>query len=192
MIQNQLVQVQVKSVDITTERALKLLGQGLDAKTVASAVGVSESRISQLLSDSSFSEQVAQLRCSNLTAHTERDEKLDKLEDKLLDKMNLAVNMLFKPEDILKAYQVINAAKRRGAQGVQSLGGGVQTVINLTLPTKAVEGFKVNIHNQVTEAGGQSLLTIQSSALLGSLNRTLEAQRSQDMPQLTDIELEEL
>ena len=44
----------------TETRALSLLGQGLGPEVVAAAVGVSTSRISQLLGDPEFSAKVLQ------------------------------------------------------------------------------------------------------------------------------------
>ena len=53
----------------------------------ASAVGLSVSRISQLLSDPEFSAQVAELRFNNLQKHNERDSAYDTMEEKLLKKL---------------------------------------------------------------------------------------------------------
>ena len=99
----------------TESRALSLLGQGLGAEIVASAVGVTVSRISQLLSDPEFSAQVAHLRYENLAKHNQRDNKYDVMEDDLLDKMKDLIPMMYKPFEVLKAIQIINQAKRRGA-----------------------------------------------------------------------------
>jgi len=46
----------------TEDRALQLLGNGVPAESVAAALGVTASRISQLLADPIFSEQVTTLR----------------------------------------------------------------------------------------------------------------------------------
>ena len=66
------------------ERALHLLGSGVPADSVASALGVTPSRISQLLAEDSFSKKVAALRYDSLQKHNRRDGKYDSLEDTLL------------------------------------------------------------------------------------------------------------
>jgi hypothetical protein len=153
----------------TEERALALLGQGLGAEVVASAVGVSPSRISQLISDPEFAAKVAELRFSNLVKHNARDEKYDKLEDKLLEKMENLIPFMMKPFEVLKAISVINGAKRRGISTPEQT-TGQQTVIPLILPAAILQNFsakniQVNIHNQVIKAGEQELVTVQSSRM---------------------------
>src|SRR3989442_56905 len=99
----------------TESRALSLLGQGLGPEIVAAAVGASVSRISQLLSAPEFSAQVAELRYENLAKHNTRDNAYDSLEDTLIEKLKDCLPYMMRPMEILKAIQVINAAKRRGS-----------------------------------------------------------------------------
>lgn len=146
------------------ERALKLLGSGLGPEAVASAVGVTVSRISQLLSDSEFAAEVSTLRYNSLSKHNERDETYDTLEDALITKLKQNLPLMCRPMEILKAIQVINAAKRRGQSAPESI-TNQQTVVNITMPTQIVNKFTTNINNQVVQAGSQELLTIQASKL---------------------------
>ena len=147
------------------ERALALLGQGIPAVQVAAACGVSESAISQLLADDEFAKQVADLRFTNLQRFNERDSKYDSIEDKLMQKLEQNIPMMFKPMEILKAVQVINSAKRRGSSAPEHT-VNQQTIVNVMLPTQIVQKFTVNPQNQVTRAGEQELLTVQSGTLL--------------------------
>ena len=117
----------------TEDRVLTLLGQGLPADVVANAVGVSPSRISQLVSDPDFAAKVAELRFSGLIKHNARDSRYDSLEDQLLEKMENLLPMMYKPFEVLKAIQVINAAKRRGVSAPEQI-VGQQTVIPLSSP----------------------------------------------------------
>jgi len=152
----------------TEERALKLLGDGFAPEQVASAIGVSPSRISQLLSDESFSQQVAELRYKTLAAHTERDSAYDSIEDQLLIKLKSSLSMLFDPMKIVKILQVINAAKRRGQSSQEQI-SAAQTVVQLNMPTQIYQQFVTNINNQVIKAGSQDLITVQSSQMAGLL-----------------------
>ena len=149
----------------TESRALALLGSGIPPEMVASTLGVTPSRISQLLSTPEFAAQVAELRFSNLQQHNERDSKYDSLEDSLLQRMKDCLPLMMRPMEILKAIQVINAAKRRGSSAPESV-IQQQTIISLTIPTQIIQKFQTTINQQVTHAGEQELLTMQSSTLL--------------------------
>lgn len=146
------------------DKALALLGTGVSSEQVASALGVSASRISQLLSGEDFSSKVTNLRYAALSAHSDRDREYDEVEDSLLGKLKDSLPLMFKPSDILRAIAVINGAKRRGVTttGVTES----QNIVNLVLPTVIAQKFTVNINNQVTKAGEQELLTLESSSLL--------------------------
>lgn len=147
------------------ERALSLLGSGVPGDSVASALGVTPARISQLLAIESFSSKVAALRYANLQKNNVRDEKYNSLEDQLLAKLERSLPLLIKPESILKAVTVVNGAKRRGHSTPEQV-TNQQNIVNLVLPSVIANKFLVNINNQVTQAGDQELLTMASGNLL--------------------------
>jgi hypothetical protein len=153
----------------TETRALTLLGQGLGPEVVAAAVGVSTSRISQLLSDPTFSSQVADLRYKHLSKHNDRDNAYDRMEDTLLEKLQDLLPFMMRPMEVLKAIQVINQAKRRGSSAPESI-TSQQTVVQLLMPTQILQSFTTNINNQVVKAGAQDLVTIQSSNMTKMLD----------------------
>jgi len=165
-----------KHIATIEDRVLNLLGQGIPAETVASALGVSPGRISQLLSDDIFSQKVVELRYSSLQKHNARDEKYDSLEDRLLERLEKTLPLMMKPETILKAIATINGAKRRGQSTPESITNKT-TVVNLILPTKITQKFSVNENN------------IQS----GDLRAQVERKQSEQLEQLEDLrELEDL
>jgi len=169
--------------DLTRSRALELLGMGVIATQVAAALGVDISRISQLLSEEAFAAKVAELRFSNLRKHTERDTKYDGLEDTLIEKLGDCLPLMHRPMEILKAIQVINSAKRRGASAPEHTTNQNQ-IIQLNVPSALIEKFRVNINNQVTIAGNQSLETIQPGSLLDMAKSSKNLQSNS----LTDLE----
>ena len=71
--------------------------------------------------------------------------------------------------EIIKAFSVINAAKRRGQSAPEAL-TSKQSIIQLNIPAILLQQFTTNVHNQVVQVGEQSLLTIPSATLL----RTVE------------------
>lgn len=162
------------------QRIKEMLGKGLPPATVATAIGVTESYISQLLADVDFATEVASLRLDVLQKHNDRDQHYDTIEDKLLEKLDDVLVYMTKPGEVLKALQIINAAKRRGTDTLQQ-GGNLAnaTIINLVLPKHTVSSFTTNTIGQVVEAEHtspdgnteiQSLVTIQSNSVKQLLN----------------------
>jgi hypothetical protein len=155
----------------TESRALALLGAGVGPENVANATGVSISRISQLLSDETFAAQVAELRFENLQKHNLRDSEYDSLEDDLIERLKDLIPLMLRPMEVLKAIQVINAAKRRGASTPEAI-TAQQTVVPLVLPTVIINKFTTNTYNQVVQTGEQNLVTMQSGTLMDRLKES--------------------
>lgn len=151
----------------TEERALKLLGSGCGPEIVATAIGVTVGRISQLLSTPEFAAAVSELRFQHLQKHNEMDNAYDSMEEQLLTQLKDILPLMMRPMEILKAIQVINAAKRRGQSAPESI-TNQNTVVNLTMPAIIMQQFTTNINNQVVRAGNQTLETIQSSSMLNA------------------------
>ena len=147
------------------ERALQLLGNGVNQEVVASALGVTAARISQLVSNEEFANKVATLRYQSLQSHSVRDSKYDSIEDLLLAKLETSVPLMFKPETLLKAINVVNGAKRRGATN-PTTDGVHRDIVSIVMPVAIMQQFVTNINNQVIRTGEQELVTIQSGTLL--------------------------
>lgn len=165
----------------TEQRALNLLGKGVTPSQTAAALGITESAISQLLAKDEFADAVAELRYKNLLAYSERDEKADSIEDRLLKKLNDCIPYLMRPMEIARIYQIINAAKRRGQSAPESI-TTAQEVVPLIMPTVITNKFTVNVNNQVIQAGQQPLITVQSGSMQALLNRHKEAQNVELLP----------
>lgn len=161
-----------QSTTTTTEdRALALLGQGVPPTAVANALGVDISRISQLLSDDSFAMKVVEKKFESLSKNNERDAAIDYMEDKLLDKLKDTLPFMTRPMEILKSFQILNAAKRRGQSNQGEL-ATKQTIVQLNIPQIVLESFTANIHNQIVQIGQQSLVTIPSNSLLKQIEES--------------------
>lgn len=176
------------TLSTTEERAIALLGKGISPTQVASALGVSDSRISQLLSQEHIAQQVVNLRFAALQENNARDEKIDTLEDKLIKKIEDLLPLINRPMEALKAFQVLNAAKRRGAAAPteQTIHN---TVVNLVMPSRVVQAFTVNTLNQVVSAGSQDLVTMQSGTLLSNLKaqKVAQSEAYNEQPELRRI-----
>ena len=156
---------QVGKTSSVEEKALALLGSGVAAEQVASALGVTPGRISQLLAEETFSQEVAALRYDALQKHNKRDDRYDRLEDTLMDKLDKAMSLLIRPVDIINALTKVNNATRRG-QSAPTQVNNQQNIVTLVMPTIIVDKFTTNAQNQVTSAGGQDLSTMASGNLL--------------------------
>lgn len=166
------------------EKALALLGSGISADSVASALGVTPGRISQLMAETAFAEEVSKLRYEALQSHNVRDNRYDRLEDKLLIILETSLPLMVKPSDIVNAMARVNAAKRRG-QSAPAQVVNQQNIINLTLPTVIVDKFTIDMNNQVVKAGEQELLTMASGNLLKQVEEaeTLRLEQLEDTKQ---------
>jgi len=153
----------------TSDKALALLADGLEPAIVASALGISPSRISQLLSEEDFTRRLAELRFGRLQENNARDKELDNLEDQIIRQLKTALPMAMRPGELARLLQIVNAAKRRGQSAPVTTPTGT-TIIKLSIPTQIINHFALNSANQVIAAGEQSLLTIQS----GQINKLAE------------------
>lgn len=151
-------------ITITEDRAATLLGSGIKPEVVAASLGVSPARISQLLSDENFSARVAELRYQNLAKHNQRDDAADKIEDRILEQLEEAIPLIHRPMELVRAYQIVNAAKRRGASTPEAI-VEKQSIVQLVVPVQIINKFQVNAQGQAVTVGEQDLLTIQSGAL---------------------------
>jgi hypothetical protein len=166
------------------QRALILLGQGIEPRTVASAVGVTDSHISQLLSNPEFAARVADLRYETLAKHSVRDNAYDELEDTLLEKLKNCIPYMSKPMEILAAVTRINQAKRRGSM-VNPSSQSQNPVIQLSMPIQIINQYRLDVNNQVIQAGQQPLITVQS----GALKSMVEAARAAKTKENQNVEL---
>jgi hypothetical protein len=144
-----------------------LLGGGQPAVVVAQAVGVTESMVSQWMSDASFAAEVTELKFHNLQKFNEMDDKYDGMEKKLATQLEEVIPLLMRPMEIAKVLQTVNNMKRRGQSAPEHV-TAQSTVVNLLMPKVIVQQFTTNVNNQVIHAGGQTLETIQGSVLLNA------------------------
>lgn len=173
---------------LTKERALTLLGQGIPPSAVANALGVEPSYISQLMSVPEFSESVAEKKYVALSKHNERDGVIDQIEDSLLGKLKDSVTYMTRPMEILKSFQIINAAKRKGQTTPEHM-ITKQDVIPLTIPNVVLNKVTVNVHNQVIKIGDKSLLTMPSNALLALTEAGAQMKQISQIGQIENVEV---
>ncbi len=168
----------------TKGKILEMLGSGMGPEIVSTACGVTPSYVSQLLADQEFAEAVAARRFELLSRNNARDAKADAIEDAALEKLDSMLGMVYNPMQVLKIYQVVNAAKRRGSAGQAEASTVINNqVVNLVLPPAISQRFTRDANNQVIEVAAeevrmvpetqitkQTLVTMPSSRLRGMID----------------------
>lgn len=150
---------------VNIQQIQDLLGTGLSPEVVASAVGCTESYVSQLMSDEAFAAIVIEKRSKALTKNNERDLSIDELEDKTIRKLNQVIDMVHKPMELMHLFKAINSAKRRGIQP-QHQATQRQQVVVLAIPERVKSQFRLSANREIIDHGEQTLVTMDSQTLL--------------------------
>jgi len=157
----------------TEDRAIELLAAGITQASVASALGVTEGRISQIIANPVFASRLAEQKYTELRKHNVTDNKYDRIENKALDQLEKTLPIIMDPMKLTMIVSRLNQAKRRGASSPDSLVRQNPTV-RLNLGTRIIARFAVNGSNQVVQASigeeVQDLVTIQSGNVQRLLN----------------------
>jgi hypothetical protein len=146
---------------------------------VANAVGCTESYISQLLADEAFAQQVMSIRLQSLTAATNRDQKIDDIEDQLLEKLKESIPLVYKINDIARLFSLVNRAERRGVSAPMTQ-GQQSTVVQLMLPERVAQKFVRTPAGEIVEVDGQTLVTMPAHKLLQNLAAQHAAKQVED------------
>ena len=137
------------------DKIIEMLGKGIPATQVASAVGCDDSYISQLLSEEGVEQRVIELKATHFSKYVEQDTKLDAAEEEALQKVSQLLPFITRPGEAIRAYAVLNAAKRRTADSASQAQMVAQTVA-LDLPAASRVRFTLTADKQVLEIEGLS------------------------------------
>jgi hypothetical protein len=146
------------------EKILEFLSDGLKPSVVASALGISESYISQLLSSEEFSKELREKKEGKLTELVSTDKTYDRLEQSLQESLERMIPFMTNPSHVIRALQVTNSAIRKS---IPSLSGSqtINTLVQINLPESAKVKFTMNSENQVIEVEGRPLATLPTNEL---------------------------
>lgn len=139
------------------DQALALLSQGLKQSVVASALGVEESYVSQLLTDEDFAAELAQKKKELSVADVAYDTKLDRATEDALDRIETKLPFA-NLQQTLQAFKVLDGAKRRkerGTPGAENAG----VTVNILLPTVIAPRYLQNQSGEIVEVEGQTMLS---------------------------------
>lgn len=146
----------------TRAKALEYLSIGISPTQAAKALGVTDAVLSKLMDEPEFVQELADRKFARTHKATTQDDALDSLESQITKQLAQSVGTIYDPMKLGRLLQQVSAVKRRG--GPVTNGDNTPTkVIELHMPVAIMSRFVLNEHNQVIAAGGQDLVTIQSS-----------------------------
>lgn len=148
----------------TRQNALQLLGQGVAPSQAAAALGVSESQISQYLSDEDFAAELAAQRASATAEDLAYDEKLDRVEEEFLGRIEQKAAFA-NLQQSLQAFKILNTAKRRKDSRIAPQSTGSGTVVNITIPIAVIPQYVTNSKNEIVEVEGKTMVSANPKRL---------------------------
>lgn len=177
----------------TKEQAMYLMSStAMGTVELAQTLGVSPALISQYKADPEFMALVEQRRTTVGLAQIRRDEKIDALEDKALERLETVMGMTFKPMEVLRIAQVLNGMERR-SQSKEVLpkdsGGGAQ-VVSIVLPRGVKEAtvqVKMNTNNEIVEVAGRQMINMGTAEIMSELEKHKEAPKAQHLGKAQEV-----
>lgn len=148
---------------IDKDKACRMLSKGMRPTDVAAVMGCEASYITELMNEEEFAVKVLSARMAAAEAHVEHDGNIDSLEEKILKKLDASLTYCMKPETLIRAFQVINGAKRRSDVG-EGIANAAPTVINITLPNVIINQIRLNAEGRVVQVGERELVTMDKNA----------------------------
>lgn len=170
-----------RRITTTEENILKLLSDGHSQDVVASTLGITASAISQHLSKDWFKAELAARKSVKLEKYAKLDDAYDRLEDRLLGKLEASIPFLTKPAEISAILSKVNAAKRRLGDSSKVQNTPVTQIINITLPTSVVHKFSRTRDGHIVAVDDKSLVTITSNSMDRLAIGILEAEDAKEL-----------
>lgn len=150
---------------VDKEKAKNLLSGGVEYSLAAKILGCDVSYLSHLMQDAEFAAEVTARQVAVAGDQVQITQKITKLQLKALEKMEMLLPYESDLAEIRNCFKVLNAATLR-TPDVDPDAGKDQQVVALRLPTVVNLNFKVDINNEVIQAGDQVLVTMPSQQVL--------------------------
>lgn len=154
--------------DSLSERIQSMLSLGLEPAVVARTVGISVEQIQQLMENDEFSSAVVSAKIEHAVSASNRDRKLEQLEDTAIERLSRSLEMtpLMKPMEAAKILSIVNQTKRRGAETNGNTPQSGAAIVGILLPEVARVNFTLNQNSQVVDVDGRSMAALPTNKLL--------------------------
>lgn len=164
----------------TEENILRLLTDGHSREVVASTLGITESFISQCLSNEDFRSELAARKSLVLDRYKKLDDGYDRLEQDVQTRLEHSIMMVSRPLELAAILVKLNSAKRRlqDSSIVQNT-NTVQNITNINMPVTIVHKFTKTDKGHVVAIDEKSIVTIQANSLDGLVQKHLTMQVEQ-------------
>ena len=156
---------QLASYKVDKEKAKNLLSSGVEYSLAARILGCDVSYLSHLMDDPEFAAEVSARQVANAGDQVQITRDITELQVQALKKMRQLMAYETDLGEIRQCFKVLNSATIR-TPDVDPNAGKDQQVVNLRLPQVLALNFKVDIKNEVVQAGDQVLVTMPSQQLL--------------------------
>lgn len=175
------------------ERCANFLAQGLKPAQVASVVGISPGRLSQIAKEPSFPELLAaaqeryEVSADEHAAAEVINNKYIALESKILDSIESTVHLM-DPRDQIKALEVVGSRQEKARQRMAPQGGNMiqnNLTVQLALPAHAVPEYRLNSESEIVSIDGKPMAPLnapQVKSLFASM-KAAEQQEHAALPQ---------
>lgn len=173
-------------MQINRDSVIAALRNGFDQAQIAGAMGVTDSAISQFISEHGLAAVAAQN-----SQFKQIDDKLNKLEESVLDKLEKTMKTaVLDPVRLSAVYKVLNGAKRRSlaeGQTIQNINN--VRMVSLNLPRHVEVKVGLNSRNQVVEVEGRAINTLPAGKLVELTQATskIKGNLSHDKSAIVDI-----
>jgi len=138
-------------------RAKEMLVAGLPQTAVAARLGITDSAVSQMMSDPDFASEVEQARLETTEADHKFDSKLEETESQALD--NIAAKIRFgNLQQSLQAFKVLNGARRR-KDGVNNAQTTIGNAVQINMPTVLMPVYVLNGKSEIVEVDGKTMIS---------------------------------
>lgn len=154
------------------DQVIEMLSSGIGAAAVASALGLTDSAISQILSEEGIAEAVSEKRAARFHQFSSHDAAIHSAEEKALEKLGRAIDFAVRPGELARIFQILNSAKRVTTdQGLPQQ--APSTTVTIHIPEAARVEFTVTQEKQVVEIQGRSMAPLPAS----NVTQLLQARR---------------
>lgn len=136
------------------------LAAGVSQRVAAETCGVSESYVSQLMTEPEFREHVQSELAARGRRYIEMDDLADQTQHLALQRLRKVTEIISKPETLLRAIQVLDQMKRRSTPAVADSETKDADLVRISLPRGMAARFAISVDttNRVTEIAGQTFV----------------------------------
>jgi hypothetical protein len=167
------------------ERVATLLASGLSASSVASIIGVSPARISQLKAEEGF-DQILQAKMAEVATKDAEEVSISakylEAEHKLL-KQVIDLSTVSEMKDVTAALRVVAERQEKAKNRINPIQQGTQvfnTVVQLQLPTHAVPELAFSSNKEVIAIEDRNLAPLSSTAVADLFARMTPKEKEND------------